>query len=36
MRCFIEAMGGELEVTAKFADHTVRISQFSDLDKANP
>ncbi|MFK4135302.1 XRE family transcriptional regulator [Pseudomonas luteola] len=36
MRRFIEAMGGELEVTAKFADHTVRISQFSDLDKANP
>lgn len=31
MRRFIEAMGGELEVTAKFPDHTVRIDQFSTL-----
>jgi predicted XRE-type DNA-binding protein len=31
LRRFIEAMGGELEITARFADHTVRIKNFSDL-----
>lgn len=31
MRKFIEAMGGELEVVAKFPDHSVRITQFSEL-----
>lgn len=32
LRRFIQAMGGELEVTAKFPDRTVRINQFSELD----
>jgi DNA-binding XRE family transcriptional regulator len=31
LRRFIEAMGGELEITARFADHSVRIRNFSDL-----
>lgn len=34
MRRFIEAMGGELVITAKFADHSVRITQFGDLGPA--
>lgn len=32
LRRFIQAMGGELEVTAKFPDRSVRINQFSELD----
>jgi DNA-binding XRE family transcriptional regulator len=28
---FIEAMGGELEITAKFGGHSVKIKSFSDL-----
>jgi DNA-binding transcriptional regulator YiaG len=28
LRRFIEAMGGELEITARFPDHTVRIKSF--------
>lgn len=31
LRSHIEAMGGELEVTAKFPDGIVRITNFSDL-----
>jgi predicted XRE-type DNA-binding protein len=31
LRRFIEAMGGELEITARFPDHNVRIRNFSDL-----
>jgi DNA-binding XRE family transcriptional regulator len=31
LRRFIEAMGGELEITARFPDHNVRIKKFSDL-----
>jgi hypothetical protein len=31
LRRFIEAMGGELEVTARFPDHTVRSTNFRDL-----
>jgi DNA-binding XRE family transcriptional regulator len=31
LRRFIEAMGGELEITARFPDHNVRIKNFSDL-----
>jgi hypothetical protein len=31
LRRFIEAMDGELEITARFADHNVRIKNFSDL-----
>lgn len=33
LRRFIEAMGGELEIVARFADHTVRIRNFSDLSE---
>jgi hypothetical protein len=36
LRRFIEAMGGELEITARFADHTVRIRNFSDLGGNRP
>jgi DNA-binding XRE family transcriptional regulator len=31
LRRFIEAMGGELEITARFSDHNVRIKNFGDL-----
>lgn len=31
LRHFIEAIGGELEVTAKFPDHSIKINQFSEL-----
>lgn len=31
LRRFIEAMGGELEITARFPDHNVRIKKFGDL-----
>ena len=34
LRRFIEAMGGELEIVARFADHAVRIKNFSDLGKS--
>jgi predicted XRE-type DNA-binding protein len=33
LRRFIEAMGGELEIIARFPDHSVRIKSFSDLGK---
>ncbi len=33
LRRFIEAMGGELEIVAHFPDSTVRIRNFSDLEK---
>lgn len=33
LRRFIEAMGGELEIVAKFPDHDVRIRNFRDLGK---
>ncbi|MDY0191865.1 MAG: XRE family transcriptional regulator [Desulfuromonas sp.] len=32
LRNHIEAMGGELEVLARFPDGTVKISNFSDID----
>lgn len=32
LRRYIEAMGGELEITARFPDGAVRITQFRDLD----
>jgi DNA-binding transcriptional regulator YiaG len=31
LRRFIEAMGGELEIVARFSDHSVKIKNFSDL-----
>ncbi|HEY4374413.1 MAG TPA: XRE family transcriptional regulator [Burkholderiales bacterium] len=33
LRSHIEAMGGELEVVARFPDGAVKISNFSDLDR---
>lgn len=33
LRRFIEAMGGELEIVARFADHSVKIKNFSDLNE---
>lgn len=35
LRDFIKAMGGELEIAAKFPDGVVRIHQFEDLDEQN-
>lgn len=32
LRRFIEAMGGELEITARFPDRSVSIKKFSELD----
>ena len=34
LRSHVEAMGGQLEVVAKFPDGNVKISNFSDLGKA--
>lgn len=34
LRRYIEALGGSLEVTAKFPDGNVTITNFSDLDDA--
>lgn len=31
LRRFIEAMGGELEIVARFPDHVVKIKNFADL-----
>lgn len=36
LRRFIEAMGGELEIVARFADHTVKIKNFADLSEPAP
>ena len=36
LRRFIEAMGGELEIVARFADHSVKIRNFSDLSEREP
>lgn len=36
LRSHIEAMGGELEVVARFPDGAVKISNFSDLGSATP
>jgi DNA-binding XRE family transcriptional regulator len=36
LRSHIEAMGGELEVVARFPDGTVKISNFSELGNATP
>ena len=33
LRRFIEAMGGELEIVARFPDHTVKIKNFADLSE---
>ena len=34
LRSHIEAMGGELDVVARFPDGAVKVSNFSDLGKA--
>ncbi len=33
LRRFIEAMGGELEIVARFPDHAVKIKNFADLSE---
>ncbi|WP_323990531.1 XRE family transcriptional regulator [Nguyenibacter sp. L1] len=33
LRRFIEAMGGELEIVARFPDHSVKIRNFSELNE---
>ena len=33
LRRFIEAMGGELEIVARFPDHAIKIKNFSDLNE---
>jgi DNA-binding XRE family transcriptional regulator len=35
LRRFVEALGGELEITARFREGSVRIAQFEDLDGGN-
>ena len=35
VRRYIEAMGGELDIVARFPDGSVRISQFHDLEPAD-
>ena len=35
LRSFVEAMGGDLEITARFPDGAVRIEQFEQLDETN-
>jgi transcriptional regulator with XRE-family HTH domain len=32
LRRYVEAMGGELEITARFPEGTVRITQFQELE----
>ena len=34
LRRFVEAMGGELEIVARFPDGSVQITQFHELDGA--
>lgn len=36
LRRFIEAMGGELEIVARFPDHAVRIRNFAELAEREP
>jgi hypothetical protein len=33
LRRFVEAMGGEPEIVPRFADHTVKIRNFADLNE---
>ena len=35
VRRYIEAMGGELEIVARFPDGSIRITQFHDLEPAD-
>jgi transcriptional regulator with XRE-family HTH domain len=34
LRRFVEAMGGELEITARFREGSIRIGQFESIDDA--
>ena len=34
LRRFVEAMGGNLEIVAKFPDHSISIKKFGDLNRA--
>ncbi len=36
LRSYIEAMGGELEIVARFPDGDVKIKQFTDIDQGLP
>jgi len=36
LRSYIEAMGGELDIIAKFPEGGIHISQFSNIEAANP
>ncbi|CAN7552216.1 XRE family transcriptional regulator [Rhizobium sp. LjRoot30] len=36
LRRFIEAMGGELEIVARFGSNTVKIKNFSDISDEKP
>lgn len=36
VRRYIEAMGGDLDIVARFPDGDVRITQFGDLDERRP
>ena len=36
LRSYIQAMGGELEIIARFPDGAVRVSQFRDADPPEP
>ena len=36
LRDFIQAMGGELEITARFPEGSIKIDQFTGLDESLP
>lgn len=36
LRRFVEAMGGELDIVARFPEGSVKISNFSDIGSAEP
>ena len=36
LRGYIEAMGGKLEIVARFPDHAIRITQFGSLGAEEP
>jgi hypothetical protein len=36
LRNYIRAMGGELEIVARFPEGAVRINQFDDITKKKP
>ena len=36
LRSYVESLGGELEIIARFPDGAVRISQFGDIERERP